>query len=69
MSKQNWFNTLNEALNSENLIDAWDPAFTPINYSQTKIWTHADGTRYGHYISIYRNEKGLYERPIHYSRN
>lgn len=65
---ENFFNTLNEALNSENLIEAWDIHFPPIQYGQTYSWTWDDGSKYGHYISIYRNNNGRYERPVHYSR-
>ena len=64
---QNKFNTLSEALDSENLGLAWDER--PIAYDQTLSLTYQDGTKYGHYVSVYRDERGLYERPIHYSRN
>ena len=64
--KQNIFPTLAAALESENLSHAWDGR--PIAYGQTIGQTHDDGTRYGHYISVYRDERGMYERPIHYSR-
>lgn len=58
----NWFNTLNDALQSENLIDYW-PLGLNINYSQTvRIITDNNIL-----ISVYRDERGLYERPIHYS--
>lgn len=65
---QNWFNTLNEALESENLLDAWDCFFAPIGYGQTFGWTWEDGTKYGHYVTIYRSDDGRYERPVHYKR-
>jgi hypothetical protein len=45
----------------------WDGR--PLSYDQTLGLTYDDGTRYGHYVSVYRDERGLYERPIHYSRN
>lgn len=64
--KNNWFNTLSEALESENILHMWDGR--PIAYGETKWLTYQDGTKYGHYISIYRDERGLYERPIHYKR-
>lgn len=67
-NKRNWFNTLNDALNSEDLLDAWEIQFSPIQYGQTFSWTFQDGSRYGRYISIYRNTEGKYERPIHYIR-
>lgn len=65
----NWFNTLNEALEAENLLHTWDTSFAPINYDSTAYYTYQDGTKHGHYISIYRDERGMYERPVHYSRN
>lgn len=63
---QNYFATLSEALESEGLSHAWD--MRPLAYNQTLSCTYDDGTKYGHYISIYRDERGLYERPIHYKR-
>jgi hypothetical protein len=66
--KQNKFNTLNEALESEGLLDAWDISFSPIGYDETRSWTVDNGTRYGRFISVYRNEHGLYERPVSYNR-
>lgn len=67
MSKQNWFETLNAALEAENLLDAWDSFNPPIKYEETRAWTWQDGSRYGRRISIYRNERGMYERPVHYA--
>lgn len=64
----NWFNTLNEALSSEGLLSTWDISFGGINYGQTFTYTFQDGSKYGHYISIYRESDGRYERPIHYAR-
>lgn len=66
--KQNWFETLNAALESEGLVDAWGISFGPINYGETFSWTWEDGSKYGRYISIYRNDSGRYERPINYQR-
>jgi ArsR family metal-binding transcriptional regulator len=66
--KQNWFDTLNQTLESEGILHMWDCMFPPINYSETRTWTYDDGSKYGHYISIYRNENGRYERPVHYAR-
>jgi hypothetical protein len=63
---QNRFSTLSEALESENLSHAWDGQHIP--YGHTIGQTYQDGTRYGHYISVYRDERGLYERPVHYAR-
>lgn len=66
--KQNWFNTLNEALDSEGLLDSWEIHFPPITYNDTYSWTWNDGSRYGRYVSVYRDDQGRYERPIHYQR-
>ena len=65
--KQNKFNTLSECLESENISHMWDAR--PLSYDQTLGLTYDDGTRYGYYVSVYSDERGLYERPIHYSRN
>jgi hypothetical protein len=61
MNKQNWFQTLNEALESENLIDSWDCMWSPIQYGETRSWKFN-----GEFISVYRETDGRYERPIHY---
>lgn len=67
--KQNFFPTLNEALESENLLHTWDGTrMTPIAYGETRAYTFDDDSKYGHYISIYRTENGFYERPVHYDR-
>jgi hypothetical protein len=62
----NWFPTLTEALNSEGIAHMWD--LRPIAYGQTLTMTFDDGTKHGHFISIYRDDRGMYERPIHYAR-
>lgn len=58
---QNWFNTLNEALESEQLVEYW-PLGTNIQYGQT-----VQLASNGKWISVYRDERGMYERPIHYA--
>ena len=63
---QNYFKTLSEALESEGISHMWD--MRPIAYEQTLSLTYDDGTRYGYYVSVYRDSNGLYERPIHYKR-
>mgnify|MGYP000044087677 FL=1 len=60
MSKQNFFKSLNEALESEGLVEKW-PLGSNINYGDT-VRHIVDGTL----ISVYRDERGMYERPIHY---
>ena len=60
MYKQNWFETLNQSLESENLIDYWEFGLN-ISYGQTvRIVSN------GKLISITRNSNGLYERPVNY---
>lgn len=68
MNKQNRFQTLNEALDSEGLLDSWKLHFLPLNYGQTFNYTFEDGSKYGYYVSIHRFEDGTYERPVHYKR-
>ena len=68
MMKQNWFETLNAALESEGLIESWELNFQPIGRDQNFSYTFQDGSLYGHLVSIYRAENGRYERPVHYKR-
>jgi hypothetical protein len=57
----NYFDTLNQALESEGLVDQWITG-TNINYGETvQVNT---GERL---ISVYRNNNGRYERPVHYA--
>lgn len=65
---KNRFSTLNEALESENLMDSWLMEFAPIQYGETRQYTWQDGSKYGHLVSITRFEDGCYERPVHYKR-
>jgi hypothetical protein len=58
---RNWFNTLNEALDSENLTALW-PVGVNLNYGET-----VGMAREGKWLSIYRDEQGRYERPVHYA--
>ncbi|CAB4222614.1 hypothetical protein UFOVP1655_152 [uncultured Caudovirales phage] len=61
MYKQNWFNTLNSSLNSENLVELWEFGVN-VGYGQTvRLITNC-----GHLISVYRDDTGRYERPVHY---
>lgn len=59
-----WFNTLNEALESELLTELW-PLGTNINYGET-VRIHVEDGNKIRMISVYRNDEGLYERPTHY---
>lgn len=61
MSQQNFFKTLNESLESEGLVEKW-PLGSNIGYGET-IRHIVDNEL----ISVYRDERGMYERPIHYS--
>jgi hypothetical protein len=67
-TKKTRFATLNEALACEGLLEAWDSSYPPISYNETRSFTWDNGTKYGHLISIYRDERGYYERPVHYDR-
>ncbi len=66
-AKKNWFPTLNEALESERLVESW-PITLSVAYGETKTYTFDDGTKHGHFVSVYRDETGRYERPVHYRR-
>lgn len=66
MTKQNYFPTLSQALESEGIDHMWPG--TPIQYGQTASYTFNDGSKYGHFITVYRDERGFYERPVHYAR-
>lgn len=63
--KQNFFPTLNEALDSEGLVDFWVLG-SNINYGET-VQHLVDMGDHIHLISVYRDDKGRYERPVHYS--
>lgn len=60
-SNFNWFPTLNESLDSEDLVSYW-PLGLNIRYDQT-----VSVVKDGKYISVYRSENGDYERPVHYA--
>ena len=59
--KQNWFETLNQSLESEGLVDLW-PLGLNISYGQNVRFT----TDCGRLISVYRETNGRYERVVHY---
>ena len=64
---RNWFDTLNQALEAECLVDLW-PLGLNIAYGEHIRITVDDGSKYGRLIAVYRDETGRYERPIHYKR-
>lgn len=66
--KKNWFPTLNAALEAEGLLESWNPIWAPIGYGENRTYIWDNGTKWGRYVSIYRDERGMYERPVHYSR-
>jgi len=68
MTKQNYFETLNASLASEGIVEAWDMTFPPIQYGETRSWTWDNGTKHGHQCFVYRDERGMYERVVHYNR-
>jgi len=57
---KNWFDTLNESLESENLLDTWN-CHDYIGYGETFRYF-----KRGLCISIYRDDSGCYERPVNY---
>ena len=65
---QNWFETLNAALESENLLESWDCFWPAMVYGETRSYHYDDGSRYGRHVTIYRDEQGRYERPVHYAK-
>lgn len=67
-AKQNRFDTLNAALESEGLEGTWDVSNPGLRYGETFRYTYDDGTRYGLFVSVHRFEDGSYERPISYNR-
>ena len=65
MNKPNWVDTLNAALEAESLIDHWDCLWAPINYGETRVFYY-EANGYYHRASIFRENNGKYERPVHY---
>jgi hypothetical protein len=59
--KQNWFETLNESLESEGLVEEWPLGYC-LSYGEHGVVT----TEGGVHISVYRETDGRYERPVHY---
>ncbi len=63
MSKQNWFNTLNDSLVSEDLLHTFPVDVNPsVGYDQTLRYVQ-DGI----FVCVYRDSRGMYERPIYYA--
>ena len=60
-AKQCWFPTLNDALEAEGLLGLW-PLGQNIMYGSTVSFAAG-----GRWISVYRDENGRYERPVHYA--
>ena len=60
---QLYFDTLNAALVSEGLLDSW-PIYASLTvpYGATVALAHN-----GRHISVYRDDRGRYERPVHYA--
>lgn len=61
MHKRNYFETLADALDAESLNDVW-PIGVNVNYGQA-IGLAVNGR----WISVYRDDSGRYERPVHYA--
>jgi hypothetical protein len=68
VSKQNYFNTLNEALESEELLHTWDGILMDgISYGETRTYYYTTPNgKHSRRISIFRETDGRYERPVHY---
>lgn len=66
-AKQNYFESLNQSLESENLLDSF-PLGANISYGETFSYDFDDGSKHGHHVSIFRDSDGRYERPVHYAR-
>jgi len=64
MSKPNWFHTLNEALEAEDLVAHWD-AFRSIDYGEM-VRFHFTRDYKEYTAVIYRETNGMYERPVVY---
>ena len=63
---QAYFQTLNEALGAEGLIDRWQVGLN-IGYNETiQMETQEENLADRILISVYRNNLGCYERPIYY---
>ena len=58
---QNYFETLNDALDSEGLLSLW-PISLSVGYGESVGFAVG-----GKWISIYRCDSGRYERPVHYA--
>lgn len=63
-----YFDTLNEALDAEGLIEAWDISFPAIDYGETRRWIYYDGSPRGRLCFVARTTSGVYERPVSYRR-
>lgn len=75
MNSKNWFDTLNQALEAEKLLDTWDCLWSSIAYGETRRYSYPleyqtptgrSKTKW-HHVSIYREDTGQYERPVHYT--
>ena len=62
--KENWFETLNQALESEGLVDMW-PLGSNVGYGENVRHHVQDGDKI-RLVSVYRETDGRYERPVHY---
>ena len=65
VTKKIWFNTLQAALQSEGLQDTWKTAWADIDYDGTVSYYAKDRMGKCRCITIYRDETGMYERPLH----
>jgi hypothetical protein len=62
--KQNWFETLNESLASEQMVDLW-PLGTNVGYGENVRVIVSDNGKM-RLLSVYRETDGRYERVVTY---
>ena len=62
--KQNWFPTLDAALESEGLLNTWDITMGRIDRGESASY-HTTVNGRCRYVTIYRETDGRYERPVH----
>jgi hypothetical protein len=61
-TKQNWFDTLHQALESEKLTGLC-PVGVNVGHGEHVLYT----THTGIHVTLYRDEDGRYERPLKFS--
>ena len=62
MPQQNWFPTLNAALDAADMVGSW-PLGKNLSYGENFSFITDDF----YHVSVYRETNGMYERPVVYS--